>query len=210
MSRIIIADDHAIVRKGLIQILSLEDNLNLSFIDEADSGEELLEKVRKEHYDLIILDISMPGIGGVEALKELKSMEIHTPVLILSTFSEDQFAIRVLRAGAAGYVRKNNRPDELIRAIQVILKGKKYYSDEITEKILDLNSSSLPHEQLSDREFQILIMLAVGKTQKDIAGELYLSIKTVNTYRRRILDKMKMENNNDLTEYAMRNGLVEV
>ncbi len=208
MLRMIIADDHAIVRKGLVQILEIEENLELSRIDEADSGLELLEKLRRDKYDLIILDISMPGKDGLETLKDLRNEHPMIPVLILSTHSEEQYAIRVLKAGAMGYVRKNNQIDELVTAIQTVTNGRRYFSPEVTEKILAMDSRKLPHEILSDREFQVMTMLAKGKTQKEIAEEIFLSIKTVSTYRKRILEKMNMKSNHELTEYTLSNRLI--
>ncbi len=210
MLKIIIADDHAIVRKGLVQILALESSLEFSLIDEAESGDELLSKVRKNEYDLIILDLSMPGKSGLDTLKEIKIEKPNIPILILTTYSEEQYAIRVLRAGASGYVRKTNSPNELMKSIKSLTQGRKYFSQEVAEKILDIGEKKLPHETLSDREHQILCMLAISKTQKEIAEELCLSIKTISTYRKRILEKMGMKNNNELTEYCIQNKLPNI
>lgn len=209
MIKLIIADDHALVRKGIVRILQLEDDLNFEFIDEAGSGEELLDKARRKKYDIIVLDLSMPGIGGLDALKAIRNEHPDVPVLILSTYSEEQYAIRVLRAGAAGYVRKTNSPDDLIEAIKKLSTGQKYFSHVVAEKILSYGNDKLPHEELSDREFQVLRMIAIGKTQKSISDELCLSIKTINTYRKRILDKLKMKNNNEIAEYCIVNQLID-
>ena len=207
--RLIIVDDHAIVRKGLIQILTMEETLPLSDIDEAESAPELFSKLREKNYDLVILDISMPGRDGLDILKELKTDYPKLPVLMLSTFSEDQYAVRSLKAGAAGYIRKSRDPGELVNAIKAVYSGRKYFSTETAEKLLDLDREQMPHEVLSDREYQIMKMIAVGKTQKEIAEDLFLSIKTVSTYRRRILDKMNFESNHEITEYCLSNELIQ-
>lgn len=206
---LIIADDHEIVRKGIVQLLYMEDRLGIRNIDEASSGEELLSKIRKNDYDIVVLDISMPGMGGLEALKEIVALYPDIPVLILSTHSEEQYAIRVLKAGAKGYVRKSSGTEELVKAIERIMSGRKYFSESVAEKLLDIGDKSMPHELLSDREYQIMINIAIGKTQKQIADELSLSIKTISTYRKRILDKMDLRDNNDIFKYASNHGLIE-
>lgn len=208
MLDIIIVDDHAIVRRGLVQILEIEESLSLKSIDEAESGIELLEKARKKDYDLVILDISMPGMGGLETLKELKSYNSDIPVLVLSTHREEEYAIRMLKAGASGYIRKSNRPEELVKAINQVSQGKKYFSPQLAEKLFEMDEQKLPHELLSDREFEILKMIAIGKTQKEISEELYLSIKTISTYRRRVLDKMDLTTNEELIAYARSHNLI--
>lgn len=206
---LIIADDHEIVRKGIVQLLYMEDRLGIRNIDEASSGEELLSKIRKNDYDIVVLDISMPGMGGLEALKEIVALYTAIPVLILSTHSEEQYAIRVLKAGAKGYVRKSSGTEELVKAIERIMAGRKYFSESVAEKLLDIGNKNMPHEILSDREYQIMINIAMGKTQKQIADELSLSIKTISTYRKRILDKMGLHDNNDIFKYASNHGLIE-
>jgi len=206
---LIIADDHEIVRKGIVQLLYMEERLGIRNIDEASSGEELLSKIRKNHYEIVILDISMPGMGGLEALKEIVAGYPAIPVLILSTHSEEQYAIRVLKAGARGYVRKSSGTEELVKAIEKILSGRKYFSESVAEKLLDIGRKNMPHEVLSDREYQIMVNIAIGKTQKQIADELSLSIKTISTYRKRILDKMSFQDNNDIFRYCSNHGLIE-
>jgi DNA-binding NarL/FixJ family response regulator len=195
MIKILIADDHPIVRQGFKQVLS--DTPDLVVADEAGNGQEVLSLVSKKDYDVILLDISMPGKNGLEVLKELKVVSPKTPVLILSIYPEEQYAIRA---------------EELISAIRKVSRGGKYVSSSLAEKIayqLDGDSEKAPHETLSDREYQILLMIASGKTVSDIAGEMCLSVKTVSTYRSRIIDKMKLKNNAELTTYAIRNKLVE-
>ncbi|HEX9157031.1 MAG TPA: response regulator transcription factor [Syntrophales bacterium] len=210
MIKILIADDHPIVRQGFKQVL--QDTADLVVADEAGNGQEVLGLVSKKDYDVILLDISMPGKNGLEVLKELKVLNPKIPVLILSIYPEEQYAIRALKAGASGYLTKASAPEELISAIRKVSRGGKYISSSLAEKIayeLDGDSGKAPHETLSDREYQILLMIASGKTVSDIAGEMCLSVKTVSTYRSRIIDKMKLKNNAELTTYAIRNKLVE-
>jgi DNA-binding NarL/FixJ family response regulator len=210
MIKILIADDHPIVRQGFKQVL--QDTADLVVADEAGNGQEVIGLVSKKDYDVILLDISMPGKNGLEVLKELKVLNPKIPVLILSIYPEEQYAIRALKAGASGYLTKASAPEELISAIRKVSRGGKYISSSLAEKIayeLDGDSGKAPHETLSDREYQILLMIASGKTVSDIAGEMCLSVKTVSTYRSRIIDKMKLKNNAELTTYAIRNKLVE-
>ena len=210
MIKILIADDHPIVRQGFKQVL--QDTTDLVVADEAGNGQEVLSLVSKKDYDVILLDISMPGKNGLEVLKELKVLNPKIPVLILSIYPEEQYAIRALKAGASGYLTKASAPEELISAIRKVSRGGKYISSSLAEKIayeLDGDSGKAPHETLSDREYQILLMIASGKTVSDIAGEMCLSVKTVSTYRSRIIEKMKLKNNAELTTYAIRNKLVE-
>jgi two-component system, NarL family, invasion response regulator UvrY len=209
MTRILIADDHAIVRSGLKQIVLNAPDLTV--VGEATSSQELLTLARAQPWDLIILDIHMPGRGGLETLKDLKREFPKLPVLILSMYPEDQYAVRAIKAGAAGYLNKESAPDELLTAIHKVLKGGKYISPGVAEHLamaFDSRSDKAPHELLSDREYQILCLIASGKTVGDIAGELNLSVKTVSTHRGRILDKMQMKSNAELTHYAIRNQLV--
>ncbi len=209
MIKILIADDHAIVRKGLKQILA--DAPVTVLTDEASSGQEALRKVRENNYNMVLLDISMPDMSGVDVLKQLKSEKPKLPVLILTMHPEDQYAVRILRAGASGYLTKESAPDELISAIQKVSQGGKYISPSLAEKLAcDLDSAAIQplHERLSDREYQIVTMLASGKSTKEIAHELSLSMPTVSTYRFRILQKMNLKNNAELINYAIKNNLL--
>jgi DNA-binding NarL/FixJ family response regulator len=208
--RVLIADDHTIVREGLKQILAETPDIHV--VDEARNGQEILDKVRKDVCDVVLLDISMPGRSGLDVLKQLKTEHPKLSVLILSMYSEEQYAIRALRAGAAGYMTKESAPDELIKAIRTVSNGKKYISPSVAEKLafsLETDDSRPLHETLSDREFHVLCRIASGKTIKEISDELALSIKTVSTYRSRILEKMHMKNNAELTHYALQNKLVD-
>jgi two-component system, NarL family, invasion response regulator UvrY len=207
--KILIADDHPIVRAGFKQVIS--DMPDMLVADEAGNGQEVLNYIRKKDYDLVLLDISMPGRSGLEILKDLKSEKPKLPVLILSIYPEEQYAIRALRAGASGYMTKASAPNELIAAIRKISEGGKYISASLAEKLayyLDGDASKPPHETLSDREYQVMLMIASGKTVTEIADELCLSVKTISTYRTHILDKMKMKNNAEMTLYAVQNKLV--
>jgi len=209
MISVLIADDHTIVRQGLKHILSNDSQLKV--VGEATNGEEVLRMVEDLKVDSVVLDITMPGKNGLDVLKELKRKYPQLPVLVLSMHPEDQFAIRVLKAGASGYVTKESAPDELIGALRKVCSGGKYVSPQLAEKLAVFieNDRGRPlHEQLSDREYQVLLMLALGKTVSEIADELMLSIKTVSTYRTRVLQKMKMGTNADLTRYALQNQLV--
>lgn len=209
MVRILIADDHPILREGLKRILAGEADLKVA--GEARNTQEVLELARKQDWDAIVLDISMPGRGGLEVLKELKHERPKLPVLILSMHPEDQFAIRAFRAGAAGYMTKESAPEELIKALRKILNGGRYVSPSLAEKMafqLDIGTEQALHENLSDREYQVMTLIASGKTVSQIAEELSLSVKTISTYRARILEKMNLMNNAQLTYYAIRNGLV--
>jgi two-component system, NarL family, invasion response regulator UvrY len=204
-----IADDHDIVRQGLKQIISDTDNMVV--MGEASNGQELIEMVRKKPFDVLLLDISMPGRSGIEILKQLKIEKPNLPVLMLSMHPEDQYAIRALKAGASGYISKDTASDVLIDAIRKAAEGRKYISPSLAEKLAGTITHDVdekPHETLSDREFQILVMLARGKSVSDIGRELFLNVKTISTYRRRILDKMNLKNNAELTHYAIENELV--
>lgn len=209
MIRTIIADDHTIVREGLKQILNETNDVNVA--GEAENGRELLKLLRKQKYDVVVLDISMPTTNGLDTLKQIKTIIPSLPVLVLSMHPEDQYAVRALKAGAAGYLTKESAPDELLDAIRKIASGRKYISHSLAEKLafeLDIDRNRPIHEILSDREYQLLCMIASGKPVKEIAGELSLSVKTVSTYRTRTLNKMHMSNNAQLTYYAIENGLV--
>jgi len=209
MVKILIADDHAIVREGLKQIVT--DTSGLGVTGEAASEQETLELIRKHDYDIVLLDIAMVGRGGLETLKQIKQEVPHLPVLILSMYPEEQYAVRALKMGAAGYLTKLSAPEELIKAIKKISAGRKYISDSLAEKLafdLELNMEKPLHEYLSDREFQVMCMIASGKTLKKIAEKLSLSVNTISTYRFRIMEKMKMKNNSELIHYAIKNRLV--
>ncbi len=208
--RVLIADDHAIVRRGLKLILS-EEFSRLVF-GEARNGQEVIDHVRKQDWDIVVLDITMPGRSGLDVLKELKQLRPKLPVLILSMHSEDQFGMRVLKAGAAGYMTKENVPEELVKAIKKVLSGGKYISPYLAEQLafnLEDDSERPIYEKLSDREYHVMCMIASGKTVKEIAEELSLSIKTISTYRSRIFVKLKMKTNAELTHYAVKNNLVD-
>jgi len=207
MIKILIADDHPIVRQGLKQIISEEPAMQV--LGEAQNSQEVLELVRKKNWDVVVLDITMPGRSGLDVLKELKTHRPRLPILILSVHPEDQFALRVLRAGASGYLTKESAPDVLVTAIRKVVAGRRYISATLAEKLAgELVGEPGPvHERLSDREFQIMCMIARGKSLKEIAGELFLSPKTVSTYRGRILEKMGMASNAELTRYLIEHHL---
>ncbi|MGD9212145.1 MAG: response regulator transcription factor [Desulfobacteraceae bacterium] len=210
MINIIIADDHPIVRAGLKQIIAEDKDITVT--GEASKGTELLEKVRKHDFDVILLDLSMPGMNGLDVLKQLKIEKPRIPVIILTIHPESQYALRILKAGAAGYLTKDSASDELIKAIRKVCNKGKYISPSLAEKIvfaLDQDAGQLPHEALSDREYQVLSLIGSGKTVSQIAETLALSVKTVSTYRVRILEKMQMQNNAELIHYAIQNKLVD-
>jgi DNA-binding NarL/FixJ family response regulator len=210
MIKILIVDDHSIIREGLKRILN--DFLDMTVIDEASTGKEVLEKARKKEFDIVILDISLPDRSGLDILKQLKKINPQLSILILSIHPEERYAIRALKAGASGYLTKDKATDELIKAIQKIFSGGKYITSSLAEKLaqdLENDVEKLPHESLSDREYQVLCMIASGKTINEIAKELYLSEKTISTYRTRILEKMKMKSNAELIYYAIKHNLVD-
>jgi two-component system, NarL family, invasion response regulator UvrY len=210
MLKILIADDHPIVRTGLKQIL---DEAPVKFAcEEAKDGHDVLRKTAGQHFDLILLDIAMPSANGLDCLKQIKKETPRLPVLIISMYPEEQYAVRALKAGASGYLTKQSAPDELLLAIKKVLSGGKYVSASLAEKMawqLEKDSTEHPHETLSDREYEVLRLIASGKTASLIAEQLCLSVKTVSTYRTRILLKMKLKNNAELTHYAVRNHLVD-
>ncbi len=209
MLRILIADDHAIVRKGLRQLI-MEEYPTAS-IGEVNDVESLIAAVMKEKWDLVISDISMPGRSGLEALQQIKEIDSRLPVLIMSMHPEDQYALRVFKAGASGYLSKDAVHEELISAIQQIRNGRKFITPSIAEKLagaLDSGSQKEPHEYLSNREFDVLKMLSAGKSISEIAEQLSLSATTVSTYRARILEKTGLRTNADLTRYALEKKLI--
>lgn len=208
--RILLVDDHAVVRRGLRQIL--EEEFETATFGEAQNAAEAFELVSKQKWDVVVLDMTLPGRSGLEVLKEVKKLSPKLPVLVLSIHPEEQYAIRVLRAGAAGYMTKESAPDELIEAIKKVLTGGKYISSSLAEKLafdLEADTGKPSHESLSDREFEVMVMIASGKTVSEVAEKLSLSVKTISTYRARILEKMQMRNNAQLMQYAMAKGLVE-
>lgn len=208
--KILIADDHPVVRRGLKQIIA--DTCDMDVGDEATNGWEVLSKVRAGDYDVVLLDIDMPGMNGLDVLTQLKHEKPKLPVLMLSMYPEEQFAVRALRAGASGYLTKESAPDELVGAIRKVFAGRKYVSSALAEKLaLDLQrgGKQSPHETLSDREYQVMRLIASGKTATEIARELSLSVKTISTHRSHILKKMGMTSNAELTHYAVNRGLVD-
>jgi two-component system, NarL family, invasion response regulator UvrY len=209
MLRILIADDHTVVRKGLRQIL-LEEFPGAEITETADAA-ALFMKVLREDWDVVITDISMPDKSGLEVLQQIRRDHPRLPVLVLSAHSEDQYAIRALKAGASGYLCKDSASEELVTAIRRILLGKKYITASLAEKLafhLDPDGDRPAHESLSDREFEVMKFLAAGKVVSEIAGQLCLSVTTISTYRARILTKMNLKTNYDLTRYAMENNLL--
>jgi DNA-binding NarL/FixJ family response regulator len=210
MIKVLIADDHPIVRQGLRQILM--DILDMEVAGEAVNAQETLDQVRAGGWDVLVLDITMPDRSGFDILKEIKHGQPHLPVLVLSIHAEEQLAVRMLKAGAAGYLTKENAPGELVKAIRKVVNGGKYISPSLAETLaagLDDTSDQPRHIALSDREFQVMQMMASGKILAEIAEELSLSAKTVSTYRTRLLQKMNLETNAEIIRYAIEHGLVE-
>jgi two-component system invasion response regulator UvrY len=210
MIRVLIADDHAVVRAGLKQILS--EVPDMVVVDEAFDGEEALRKAQTDSWDVLVLDLAMPGRSGFDILKQLQSIRSPRPVLVLSMHAEDMYAVRVLKAGASGYLIKESTPYELVKAIRKVLSGGKYVSASLAETLalrLDETGDRPLHEALSDREFQVLCMMASGKTVTEVAGELSLSVKTVSTYRARMLEKLNLRNSAEAIRYAVDHRLVD-
>ena len=208
--RILLTDDHVVVRQGLKLILA--DHFKKAVFGEARNAQEALARIAREKWDVAVLDITMPGRSGLEVLKEMKRLRPKMPVLVLSMHPEDQFAVRMLKTGAAGYLTKESAAEELVGAIKKVVAGGRYISPSLAERMaayLDIDVHKAPHERLSDREFLILRMIASGKAVGQIGRELCLSVKTISTYRARVLEKMDMKNNAELTHYAVQNGLVE-
>ncbi len=208
--RILIVDDHAVVRQGVRKILTEQPDMEI--LGEAENAEQLEDVIDSMAWDVMILDISLPGRSGLDIMKDIHQRYPRRYVLFLSMLPEEQFALRVMKAGAAGYLAKGTAPEQLVAAVRKIAAGKKYISPELAETLassLDVNIEKLPHERLSEREFQVLRKIATGKTLTSIAQELYLSLKTVATYRARILAKMGMRSNAELTRYAIEHKLIE-
>ena len=209
MTHILVVDDLAVVRQGVRQILS--EQFQDAVVGEAASAQEMMEQMRRHNWDVVVLDVGMPGKSGLDALKDLKQASPKLPVLVLSAYPEDQLARRMLKAGAAGYLNKDSAPNELVRALRKILGGGKFVSAAVAELLasnLDDHCEKPLHEQLSDREYQVMCLIPVGKSLKEIADDLCVGVSTINTYRARILEKMQLRNNTELTHYALENRLV--
>jgi two-component system invasion response regulator UvrY len=207
--KILLADDHAVVRQGIRQIIGMR--YPQATFGEASSLRELRDMLDKDPWDILILDLAFPEGNGLEILKQVKSEHSNLPVLVLSMYPEDQYAVRTIRAGASGYLSKEGAPEELVKAIQTIISGGEYISSAVAEQLVNYARNAddqPPHKYLSDREYQVLCLIASGKELKEISQELSLSAKTVSTYRTRLLQKMKMKTNAELTHYAIQNGLV--
>ena len=206
--KVLIADDHAVVRRGLKEILA--DEYETLLVGEAQNGEDALRLVREQDWEIVVLDISMPGKNGLEVLKELRQVRPITPVLILTNHAEELYAVRALRAGAAGYMTKESAPEHLIEAVRKVVRGGRYITPGLAELLAQTiggDVDKLPHESLSDRELQVLLMIASGKTVGQVADMLSLSVPTISTYRARILEKMGMKTNAELTHYAISSNL---
>ncbi len=206
MKKIILADDHSFIRLGLIQIL--KDEYPEVEIKEVADGESLIKEVIAQTWDLVISDLDMPGVSGLQALEQIKQHNPQLPVLILSIYPEDLYALRALKAGASGYLNKNAAPYELVDAVKIISGGKKYITPELAEKLLSNNSPKSPHEILSNREFEIFKQLAAGKTISQIADQLSLALTTISTHRSRIMEKLHLSTNSELTRYAISHHII--
>lgn len=209
MTRVLIADDHALVRRGLRELIEEEPDLTL--VAEAATGADLMALARRETWEVAVVDLNLPDANGLDVLKNLKALYPARAVLILSMHPEDQYAVRALRAGASGYLNKEGAPDELLAAIRKAARGGRYVSDALAEQLATelAGREGPPHERLSDREFQVLRLIAAGRTATEIAGAMHLSVKTVSTYRTRILEKMGLKHNAELTRYALEHRLVD-
>ncbi len=209
MINVLLVDDHTIVRKGIRQILEETDDIAVK--GEAKNAEEMFQKLQQEEYDMVVLDISLPGRSGVDALKQIKQTHPQLPVLILSMYPENQYALRVMKSGASGYLTKESAPEEMINAIRIINRGKRYINANLAEELanfLNGGSRSQTHQNLTDREYEVLIKIAQGKSLTEIGKQLSLSVKTISTYRSRILKKMNMKTNSDLIKYVMEKDLL--
>jgi DNA-binding NarL/FixJ family response regulator len=210
MIKVLVADDHAVVRRGLRQILAETPDIHVA--GEAITAQDVLRLVRAERWDVVVLDINLPGGNGLEVLAEIRKERPNLPVLILTVYSEEQYAVRAIKAGAAGFLTKESAPDKLVEAVRKLASGGRYVTAEVAEALASIvagEGKGTPHERLSDREFEVLRMLASGKTVSQVAQELALSVKTVSTHRTRILQKMNMKTNAELTHYAVKNHLVD-
>jgi two-component system invasion response regulator UvrY len=209
MIRVLVADDHAVVREGIKRIIA--DAGDMTVAAEAGDGQELLTQLRAKKCDVVLMDLAMPGRPGLEVLRDLRRENPRLPVLILTMYPEDQYAVRTLSAGASGYIHKGSPPDELVAAIRTLASGRRYITANVAEHLashVDTASSKPPHENLSNREYEVLRLIASGKTVSDIAEELSLSVKTVSTFRSRILEKLGLRNNAEIIRYAVENHLV--
>lgn len=210
MIKVLVVDDHAVVRRGVLQILAEAPDMRV--VGEASTGQEALRLVQDSAYNVMLLDLALPDGSGLEVLKQLRRLKSELRVLILSVYPEEQYAIRVLKMGAAGYLTKDSAPDELITAVRKVAQGGKYVTQSLAERLADklgLDTEEIPHELLSDREYQVMCLLAAGKTITDIALELSVSPKTASTYRTRILEKLNLQNTAEIMRYAIQRGLVE-
>ncbi len=211
MIKICIADDHPVVREGLKRII--EEQVDMEVVDEASTCEEILEEIEHKKWDVLLLDLTMPVRGGLDLIKELRKDGYNIPILVISITPEEQYGLRSMKAGASGYLTKDSAPEKLIDAIRTVATGSIYVSPQLNEWMKDKNFANiekLPHEELSDREYQVFRMIAQGKTISKIADELSLSVKTISTYRARILEKMHMKTNAEVTFYAIQNLLVDL
>lgn len=210
MIRVVIADDHAVVREGLKRII--EGAGDMQVVGEIADGQALLRWIAVTTCDVLVMDLAMPGMPGLEVLREIRRRDSQPPVLILSMYPADQYAVRVMSDGAAGYLHKGDSPSELLKAIRVVAQGRRYISEPVAECLathVNTTSERAPHERLSNREFQVLKLIASGKGVSEIAGELSLSVKTVSTFRRRVLEKLGLAHNAELVRYALKHGIVE-
>jgi two-component system invasion response regulator UvrY len=209
MIKILIADDHAIIRRGLCHIVASEPDMDVC--GEAENAQQTVEALRNQRCDVVVLDINMPGRSGLDVLKQIRLEHPRIPVLVLSVHPEEQYGVRVLKSGAAGYLTKESAPEQLVQAIRRVYRGGKYVSEKLAETLvveLGHEGGQTPHAGLSDREYEVMVMIASGKTVGEIAGVLSLSVKTISTYRARVLSKMNMKNNAELTYYVIQNGLL--
>jgi two-component system, NarL family, invasion response regulator UvrY len=208
MIRVLVVDDHAVVRRGVTQILA--DEPDLTVVGEASTGREALQLARQTAFDVLVLDMSLPDMNGLEVLRQVKGLQPAARALILSIYPEEQYALRTLKAGALGYLTKESAPTELVTAVRQVAGGSRYISQALGELLVSevvTDQPGLPHITLSDREYQVMILLAKGKTVSDIAADLVLSVKTVSTYRRRILDKLHLETTAEIIRYALQHSL---
>jgi two-component system invasion response regulator UvrY len=208
--RVLVADDHAVVREGLKRII--ESAGDMSPVGEAADGDELLQCVEASACDVVVMDLAMPGLPGLEVLREIRRCKPQLQVLVLSMYPADQYAVRTLSAGASGYLHKGDSPTELVKAIRTVVQGRRYISEPVAEALafhVDAAREKAPHERLSNREFQVLRLIAAGKTVSDIARQLSLSVKTVSTFRSRVLEKLELTRNAELMRYALKHNLVD-